>query len=258
MKHLISIELKKVLSLKFFIISIILIFLPLAVVLPIINGSYLFFNPVEVHSQIISSSAISLLFPILLVVLYANSYANEKKDNYILYVKPRTHLANYIFAKGFVNAIVTFIVAFLMIFIPFLFVQYMDPLFNIIQYETDFYEPVSVGTFEFLVERSIFLYGLLYSLWVAINGVIYTTVAYLLTIVLKNRFVALSVPFLFWFIMNFITGILGIEQFSPIFSVFPFSISAQALWSIFVPFAVIILAIAALITYIKSKNVIWE
>lgn len=258
MKHLVAIELKKVLSLKNFIVSIILIFLPLAVVLPIINGAYLFFNPIEVHSQIISSSAISLLFPILLVVLYANSYANEKKDNYLLFVKPRTRLTSYIFAKGFVNAIVTFIVAFLMIFIPFLFVQYLDPMLNIIQYETDFYEPVSVGTFEFLAEKSIFLYGLIYSLWVAINGVIYTTAAYLLTIILKNRFVALSIPFLFWFIMNFVTGVLGNEKFSPIFSVFPFSISAQPLWTVFVPFTVIILAIVALITYIKSKNIIWE
>src|SRR5699024_11775343 len=62
----------------------------------------------------------------------------------------------------------------------------------------------------------IFLYGVLYSLWVAINGALYTTVAYLLSISIKNRFVALTIPFLWWFIMNFITGILGIEAFSPV------------------------------------------
>lgn len=68
MKHLISIELKKALSLKFFIVSMILILGPLIVVTPIINGSYTFFRPIEVHSELINSAAISLLFPILLVI----------------------------------------------------------------------------------------------------------------------------------------------------------------------------------------------
>src|SRR5699024_7341969 len=95
LKHLISIELKKAFSLKFLIVSLILIFLPLIVVLPMINGSYMFFRPIEVHSELISSSAIALLFPILLIPLYAGSYANEKKDNFLLYVRPRTMLSNY-------------------------------------------------------------------------------------------------------------------------------------------------------------------
>lgn len=258
MKHLISIELKKALSIKYFIVSMVLIFGPLIVVTPIINGSYLFFRPIEVHSELINSSAISLLFPILLVVLYTNSYANEKKDNFLLYVKPRTNISKYVLAKGFVNAIVTFIVAFLMIFIPFLFVQYLDPALNVIQYETSFYEPVSVGTFEFLAEKSVFLYGVVYSLWVAVNGVLYVTVAYLLSICIKNKFVALSVPFLWWFIMNFVTGVLGIERFSPIFSVFPFSINTQPIWTVFVPFTVIILVIICLFFYTKSKEIVWN
>ncbi|MFB7305265.1 ABC transporter permease [Heyndrickxia sporothermodurans] len=258
MKHLISIELKKALSIKFFIVSMVLIFGPLIVITPIINGSYSFFRPIEVHAQLISSSSISLLFPIFLVALYANSYANEKEENFLLYVKPRTNISKYVLAKGFVNATVTFIVAFLMIFIPFVFVQYIDPALSIIQYETTFYQPVSVGTFEFLAERSVLLYGLVYSLWVAVNGVLYVSVAYLLSICIKNRFVALSVPFLWWFIMNFVTGVLGIESFSPIFSVFPFLIATQPIWTAFIPFAIIILTIVSLCIYIKSKEIVWN
>src|SRR5699024_1923249 len=86
---------------------------------------------------------IALLFPILLVPLFAGSYANEKKDNFLLYVKPRVKLTDYVLAKGLVNGIFTIIVAFLMIFIPFLFIEYFDPVLNIIQYEKDFYEHLS-------------------------------------------------------------------------------------------------------------------
>src|SRR5699024_5721381 len=89
----------------------------------------------------------------------------------------------------------------------------------------------------------IFLYGVLYSLWVAINGALYTTVAYLLSISIKNRFVALTIPFLWWFIMNFITGILGIEAFSPVYSVFPFLITPQPFWVLCIPFLVLIVGI---------------
>lgn len=257
LKQLISSEFKKALSLKFFLLSGALIFLPIIIVIPIINGSYLFFEPLEVHSQLLSSSAIALLFPILLVPLFAGSYANEKKDNFLLYVKPRVKLTDYVLAKGLVNGIVTIIVAFLIIFIPFLFIEYFDPVLNIIQYEKDFYEPVSVGTFEFLAEKSALLYGVLYSLWVAINGALYTTVAYLLSISIKNRFVALTIPFLWWFIMNFITGILGIEAFSPVYSVFPFLITPQPFWVLCIPFLVLIVGIVCLLLLIKSKNKVW-
>lgn len=258
MKHLISIELKKAFSLKFLIVSLILIFLPLIVVLPMINGSYMFFRPIEVHSELISGSAIALLFPILLIPLYAGSYANEKKDNFLLYVRPRTMLSNYVVAKGLVNAIVTFAVAFLMIFIPFVFIQYIDPALNIIKYTTEFYDPVSVGTFEFLAEKSILLYGIGYSLWVAINGALYTTIAYLLSICFKNKFVALSIPFLWWFIMNFVTAILGIEMFSLVYTVFPFTITAQPIWTVFVPFTILVLVIIGLTALIKTKSKVWD
>lgn len=257
LKHLIFSEFKKALSVRFFLFSMVLIFLPLIVVIPIINGSYQFFRPLEVHSQLLSSSAIALLFPILLVPLFSGSYANEKKNNFLLYVKPRVRLTDYLFAKGLVNGIVTLIVVFSMIFIPFMFIKYLDLFFNVIQYEADYYEPVSVGTFEFLAEKSVFLYGVVYSIWVAINGALYVTVAYLFSILIKNRFVALTIPFLWWFIMNFITGILGIESFSPVYSVFPFLITSQPVWVVFVPFITLIVAIIGLLIFIKSKNKVW-
>lgn len=257
LKQLIASELKKALSLKLILFSMALIFLPLIIVIPIMNGSYIFFEPLEVHSQLFSSSAIALLFPILLVPLFAGSYANEKKDNFLLYVKPRVKLTDYILAKGLVNGIVTLVVAFLMIFIPFLFIEYLDPILNMIQYERDFYEPVSVGTFGFLAEKSELLYGGVYSLWVAINGALYVTIAYLLSICMANRFVALTIPFLWWFIMNFVTGILGIEAFSPVYSVFPFLITAQPIWVIFIPFLILITSIVCLLILIKSKNKVW-
>lgn len=258
MKHLVSIELKKALNKRFFIISLALIFSPLIVILPILNGSYVFHRTIDVHAQLLTKSPIPLLFPMLLVPLYASSYADEKKDNYLQYVRPRTILSKYVLAKGLVNAILTFAVAFLMIFIPFLFIQYIDPMIGYIHYETEFLNPVSIGTFEVIAEKSVLLYGIVYSLWVGINGALYVTIAYLLTICLKNKFVALSMPFLWWFIMTFVTAVLSIDEFSPMYTVFPFSITAQPIWTIFVPFTSLILIMATLIIYIKKTRKVWD
>src|SRR5699024_11685023 len=74
---------------------------------------------------------------------------------------------------------------------------------------------------------------------------------------IKNRFVALTIPFLWWFIMNFITGILGIEAFSPVYSVFPFLITPQPFWVLCIPFLVLIVGIVCLLLLIKSKNKVW-
>lgn len=258
LKHLVSIEFKKALNKRFFVISLVLIFLPLIIILPIINGSFGFYRAIEVHDELLSSSPIPLLFPILLLPLYAGSYANERKNNYLKYVRPRTVISEYVLAKGIVNAAVTFAVVFLMIFIPLLFIQYIDPLIGYIHYEVEPIRTVSVGTFEIIAQKSVFLYGVIYSLWVGINGALYMTIAYLLTICLKNRFVALSTPFLWWFVMHFITSILWIEKFSPIYTVFPFSITAQSMWTIFVPFIILILIIATLIAYIKKARKVWD
>lgn len=257
-KHLVFIECKKALNKRFFIISLSLIFLPLIIILPIMNGSYVFHRAIDVHAQLLTNSPIPLLFPILLVPLYAGSYANEKKDNYLQYVKPRAILSDYVLAKGFVNAVLTFVVVFLMIFIPFLFIQYIDPLISYIHYETEYLNPVSIGTFEVVAQKSVLLYGIVYSFWVGINGALYMTIAYLLTICLKNKFVALSMPFLWWFVMNFVTAVLRIERFSPVCTVFPFSITAQPIWTIFVPFIVLILIMATLIVYIKKTRKVWD
>lgn len=258
LKHLISIELKKAQNKRFIFISLALIFLPLIIILPIINGSWAFNRAIDVHAQLLSSSPIPLLFPILLVPLYAGSYAKEKKDKYLQYVRPRTVISEYVLAKGFVNAIVTFVVVFLMIFIPFLFMQYIDPMVGYIHYETEALSNVSIGTFEVIAQKSVLLYGIVYSIWVGINGALYMTIAYLLTICLKNKFVALSMSFVCWFITSFVTAVLGIERFSPVFTVFPFSITAQPIWTIFVPFIMLILIMATLIVYIKKTRKVWN
>ncbi|MFH7519035.1 hypothetical protein, partial [Pseudomonas syringae group genomosp. 7] len=81
-------------------------------------------------------------------------------------------------------------------------------------------------------------YGLVYSFWVAINAVLYSVAAYVFTLIIKNNLLALSLPFLWYFIVDFAFAILGFPQYLMSSTVFPFNIEQQPIWTIFVPFTV--------------------
>lgn len=253
MNHLLKVEWKKAITLQKILLCLAVIFIPTSIQFFIVKTGYTFYRPVDVHTEVVGS-VIALLFPLLFIILYANSFAAEKKDNFIAYTKIRTRLSSYIAAKGIVNAGLVFVTAFAMVLLSFLFVVYIEPSLGLIVYELRSLNSSSssVGTFEIFLQYGTLTYGVLYSTWVAINAVLYATAAYVLTLIIKNNFLALSLPFLWYFVMNFVAGILGHPEFSTTSTVFPFNITAQPIWTIFIPFAVNLLLLTVLIVYVKK------
>ncbi|MRX72131.1 ABC transporter permease [Bacillus lacus] len=251
MKQLLSVEWKKALTLNRILMCLAIIFIPTTVQFLYVKTGYQFYRPVEVHTEMIGG-IIALLFPILFIIIYSNSYASEIKDNFITYMKSRTKLSNYLLAKGIVNAVLTFAVAFSMVFVSFVLIVYIEPLLNIVVYETRDIRHVSVGTFEIFLSYGTLTYGLVYSFWVAVNAVLYSTASYVLTIIIKNNFLALSLPFLWYFVVNYAIAILGFPQFSMSSTAFPFNITQQPIWTIFVPFTTNIMILFSLIFYVKT------
>ena len=248
MKHLVTVEWKKALTLNKILLCLGIIFTPTTIQFFYVKSVYAFFRPVELHAEVIGG-VIALLFPIFFIVLYSNSYANEIKDNFIIYMKSRTKLPDYLLAKGIVNGVLSFIVAFAMVFVSFVFILYIEPSLQIIHYGNG--QETSVGTFEIFLSYGTLTYGLVYSFWVGINAALYSTVAYVLTLIIKNHFLAISLPFLWYFIMNFVTGVLAHPEISTVSTVFPFNITQQPIWTIFLPFGVHIIILLSLIFYVK-------
>ncbi|MEH7383718.1 ABC transporter permease [Bacillus sp. JJ1533] len=250
MKHLLSVEWKKALTLNKILLCLAIIFIPTTVQFYYVKTGYAFYRPVEVHTEIIGG-VIALLFPVFFLVIYSNSYANEIKDNFITYMKSRTKLSDYLLGKGIVNAILSFIVAFAMVFVSFVFIVYIEPSLQIIHYEIG--SGTSVGTFEIFLSHGTLTYGIVYSSWVALNAALYSTVAYVLTLIIKNNFLAISLPFLWYFIMNFVAGVLAHPEFSTTSTIFPFNIEQQPIWTIFVPFTAHLIILFSLIFYVKGR-----
>ena len=100
--------------------------------------------------------------------------------------------------------------------------------------------PPGVSTFDQLLVYGPFVYGFIYSLWVGINGILYATLPLILCLILDHSFVALSIPFVWYQGMSFVSAVLGISKFAPLYTVFPYSIIQQELWTVFVPFPILV------------------
>ena len=148
---------------------------------------------------------------------------------------------------------------FTIIFIQFIFIIYIDPYLGVIDYSqgSTFLSQQSTSnpvTFYQFLKYGNLTYGLVYSIWVGLNAVIYSTIAFTSLLIARSGFLALSLPFLFYHVFNFITGVLGVGKFSPISTIFPFNIKLQPLWTVSIPFFVLILILVTLIIYVKKQE----
>ena len=210
----------------------------------------------------IISGYIPLLFPVILIIVYLIDFTKEQKNNFITYTRARITLTTYILSKGLTNAIITGLNIFLMIFLSFVFAVYIEPNYiKVIDYTqtSQLSGPSSsykVTFYQFLPYGEL-TYGLVYSLWVTLNAVVYSTISFLLLLILKRPYIALSVPFLFYHIFNFITGILGYPKFSPISTIFPFNIVQMPLWTVLIPFTFLFVVLVLLFFKVIRNKEEW-
>lgn len=245
-------EIKKAITGKQLIIwaALILVF-PTIRFLLVMNG-YVYYRQLEVFLRV-NNGFLSILLPLLMVLIYTVRFIGEQKNNFIPYARIRISLKDYIGSKLIVNALFSFCAAFLMVFIPFLFIIYIEPNLGIIELYPPDASPKLATTFEQLLPYGTLTYGLIYSGWVGLNGMLYATIAFLLLQVLNNSFVALSIPFAGYMVIAFIFQVFRLEKFSPMDSVFPFGISQQPLWTVLVPFSVLCIIVMLLTLNVRKK-----
>ncbi|RFA32134.1 ABC transporter permease [Virgibacillus dokdonensis] len=222
-----------------------------------IKEGYQFFEPIEVFQEMVST-IIPLLFPALVIVIYLPTFLQEQRNNFISYTRTRIPLNAYLLSKALMNACLTGLVTFLLIFIPFVFAMYVEPNLEIIYYSPiDENTIIPSTTFSQFLSYGDLAYGLVYSLWVSINAALYSTIAFMLLLVLNNPFVAISIPFLFYHIFNFITGVLAVPQFSPLSTIFPFNIVEQPFWTLLIPFSFLVFVLIGLYVFANRNKSEW-
>lgn len=245
-------EFKKTITLPQIILwSILILLFPIIKYIQIIDD-YVFYRQLDVFLRV-NSDFVPLLFPLLMILVYAINFIGEQKNNYLTYVSPRIPLDKYFYSKLIVNGCLSFTVAFLMVFIPFIFIMYIEPLLNITQLENPNGNPVPVTTFEQLLVAGTLTYGVAYSLWVGINGMFYASFGLLLLMLTNKPLMSLSFPFIYYLVLDFITQMFGADRFSPSATLFPFTISQQPLWTVLIPFSLLLTINLVLFILVRKK-----
>jgi hypothetical protein len=238
----------------------ILLWVSIIVLLPTISfltmtKGYVFYDSIELFHSIISV-IIPLLFPVLTIIIYLPNFLHEQKNNFISYARTRIPLQTYLLSKGLINVFFTSFITFFMIFLSFIFALYVEPKIGIIQYNNVTLNQSEV-TFSQLLSTGVIPYIFVYSLWVSMNAIVYSSIAFILLLIIRSHFIALSVPFLFYHVFNFISGVLGEPRFSPISTIFPFNIEQQPLWTVLVPFTFLFLSLIILLLVAMRKKDDW-
>lgn len=249
--HQLKSEFKRVITWQQAIIWLALILLFPIIKFIMIKDNYVFYRQLDLFLRL-NSDFIPLLFPIMMTLVYAINFLGEQKNHFIQYTRVRIPISTYFFTKIISNAILAFLAAFLMAFIPFVFSMYIEPLLGIVELYPTEGNPIPYTTFEQLLTLGHLPYGIIYAMWVGLNGMMYATIAILLLMILEKPFIALSIPFIYYLLLNFVTQVIGYDQFSPSHTIFPFSISQQPLWTVSIPFVVLCIATVLLSLYLKE------
>lgn len=192
---------------------------------------------------------IMILFPIVAVLVYPAPFSSEVNHRFLVYTRMRRGINETIHRRWITNFALTSLFLFFVMFSIFLITRYVEPTLGIAHYDLKGYglSPETVAedqytryTFTQLLRYGDMFYGFFYSLWVAINGALYASIAFFLVLLIRNRFLALSFPFILYLIGTFAFNSLELEKYSFMHSIFPFYRVQNSIGYAFIPFFVIV------------------
>lgn len=167
-----------------------------------------------------------------------------------------------IYIKLTANIMLTFLLYTALILVCFLFAYYIEPYLGIVTFDPLYgltkeeiaINNITMHTFTQILNQGVFTYAILYSCWLGMNAALYSAIGFYLVILIKNKFLALSLPFIIYLVGSFTLLGLGIEDYRPNNALFPFDRIQAPIWTAFVPFLVLLLVLIGLIIYVHKKH----
>lgn len=202
----------------------------------------------DLFTLIIKNSML-IVFAIVAVLVYVAPFSNEVNHRFLIYTRMRRNINETIRKRWITNFIRTTLFLFFVMFSIFLITRYVEPSLGIANYNLEGYglSPETVAedqytryAFTQLLRYGDMFYGFFYSLWVAINGALYASIAFFLVLLIRNRFLALSFPFILYLIGTFAFNSLELEKYSFLHSIFPFYRVQNSIGYAFIPFLIIV------------------
>jgi MFS family permease len=187
----------------------------------------------DVFSMFMSSPLLYLLFPLYAVFLSCLRLYRELGHRFASNTRSRVRLESYIFAKLLVAGGTSFVVFFCLTFSLFVLAFYVWPIIGNPSIEPSGYhltaataiaDSFSASTYSQLLELGPMAFGVLYSLWVGFCASVWSGLGMAALLIVKNRPVALALPFVIYFAQTVVMQLLGDSRGSFVASTFPFGL----------------------------------
>jgi|GEM_PF-1017848 len=225
------------------------------------SGSYTLRDRLDLFGLVINTIP-AVSFPILAVLVYVSSFAGEVRNRFLVYTRTRRPILETLRIKQTSNVKLSFLFFFFLAFIPFIYVYYIDPLVGNTVFQPSLYgltpdsvveDSYSRNTFTNLLQYGNLTFGIIYSLWVGLNGALYAAISFYLILLIRNSLLALSLPYVLYIVISFTLGILQLDHFRPNQSIFPFDHPQGPLWTASVPFLILLIIAIVLAVYVKRN-----
>ncbi len=243
MKNLYTLEIKKSLLNKFFIAAVVIGSLicvysacicilghynGLALAEELSNGNTYIENPALSASSLFNrwigqewnsfaSSLFFLLLPLISSIPYSWSYLSEKKCGYMNNVFTRTKKGLYLKAKFTASFISGFLCAVIPMVLNVIIVSAFIPAIKPNVFWDMYYNMPIISVFSEMFYKAPFLFVIFKIMLTGIFGGSFAVLGMSLGTVVKNKFVVVSLPFVFILLFNYLSNVI----FSPLFEVSP-------------------------------------
>lgn len=176
--------------------------------------------PSALYTSMFEQSPLVLLFPLVVAIPFALSFSGELSHRYATYTRTRVPVRTYLAARLGANAVVVFLTFVLVGLLPQLFVVLGSTTYRPQDYHLDSPDVIlnaEIGWTTFSQFRADGPWGLpiVFALWLGINAVLYSSLTMCSLVVVSNRALAISLPWLAYLLVYLGMAVLGWEAYGP-------------------------------------------
>jgi hypothetical protein len=215
----------------------------------------------DVFSTMMSSPLV-LVFPIAAVFVSCIPMYHEVGHRYLANTRTRIDVRNYVHSKLAVACLIAFAASFLITFLAFALAFWVWPIIGNpgilpaaygmtpAQAQAD---ALTSASYSSVLAWGDLTYGFLYAVWVGVGGAVFSGLGIASLVLIENRVVALSLPFLAYIVETLLMALVDSPQLGIMYSLFPFGITQQPMAVSVMPMVVFLLATVALWVWLTPR-----
>lgn len=195
------------LRLSFFAATIFGIFLSLVTIVVKVYSSVI---ELPILSWIYSIDVFTFVYPALCSVPFCWLLFYERKNNYQFFIRTRINIKKYYRMYWLTGALLALVCIFTISFSGAVISLIIKPIHQ----TTDIRDLSSQFLLGSIMETAPLLYAFIISPWRGFIGILLFSLSYILSKHSRNLFIALTGPFIYSILENFVTAVFGVPNFS--------------------------------------------